>query len=101
MFFYARAGTTVKLTAIHGPGHYFDGWQVQNGARCVPPNGTPSDHVDGGSPGSCSFTVADPNGQHRFQYQAIAFFEKCPPPGKYLGLREGEPIDCPGVTEGS
>jgi hypothetical protein len=100
VFFYVTPGTAVKLTANHGANSFFDGWQVENGGRCVPPTGTPSGQIDGGSPGICTFTVQDEVGARRFFYDARAFFLKCPPPGKYLGLRKGEKIDCPGVTEG-
>jgi hypothetical protein len=96
LFFYAAPGSTVTLTANHGGGSFFDGWQVHNGGRCVSPYGTPSGNIDGGSPGICSITISDPFNTGRFYEDARAFFLRCPPPGTF-SPRHGAQIDCPGV----
>ncbi len=94
--FYATPGEKVTLTANHGPNSYFDGWQISNGGRCEPPTGTPSGQIDGGSPGSCTITVQDPDGIGRFSDDARAFFLACPPPGT-ISPRLGAQRDRPGV----
>jgi hypothetical protein len=99
IFFYAPPNTAVKLTGNHGANSYFDGWQVANGGRCTPPTGTPSDKIDGGSPGSCTLIAKD-YGNGRAGIDGFAFFLTCPPPGTPY-VRHGAAIDCPGVTEGA
>lgn len=96
IFVYATPGEKVTLTANHGPNSYFDGWQISNGGRCEPPTGTPSGQIDGGSPGSCTITVQDPDGIGRFSDDARAFFLACPPPGT-ISPRLGAQRDRPGV----
>jgi hypothetical protein len=98
VFFYAAPNTEVKLTANHGANSYFDGWQVHNGGRCMPPTATPSDMIGGGSPGSCTLIARD-RGDGRAAVDGFAFFLTCPPPGTHFA-RHGAAIDCPGVTEG-
>jgi GH24 family phage-related lysozyme (muramidase) len=94
-YYYAPFGSTVKFTANHGPNSYFDGWQAQNGGNCP----MPSDHIDGGSPGSCTITV-DPKvpyigNSYRQGVEVRAFFIDCPPPPRPSWSRQGALIDCP------
>lgn len=94
VFFYAKPGATVTLTATHGANSFFEGWQARNGGTC--------DRFvsrKAGSPSGCSFTVTDPYDQRRWYVNAFAFFPTCDPPGNYpYGVRPGEQLDCPGIT---
>ncbi len=96
IFFYASPGEKITVTANHGANSYFDGWQIHNGGRCDPPEGTPSGQIGGGSPGACAITVVDPYGTGKFYDDAHAFFLACPPPGTF-SARLGAQRDCPGV----
>ena len=62
----------------------------------MPPTGTPSGQIGGGSPGSCSIVVLDPGGTQKFFDDARAFFLTCPSPGT-ISARLGAQRDCPGV----
>ena len=96
IFFYASPGEKITVTANHGANSYFDGWQIHNGGRCDPPEGTPSGQIGGGSPGACAITVVDPYDTGKFYDDAHAFFLACPPPGTF-SARLGAQRDCPGV----
>ena len=100
IFFYASPGEKITVTANHGANSYFDGWQIHNGGRCDPPEGTPSGQIGGGSPGACAITVVDPYGTGKFYDDAHAFFLACPPPGTF-SARLGAQRDCPGVKTGT
>jgi hypothetical protein len=92
VFFFATRGTTVTLTANHGPNSYFAGWQAHNGGSCDRYVGQAN-----GSPSGCAFTVDDPYNVQRWQVDATAFFLECPSPGGAGTPPEGAAKDCPGL----
>jgi hypothetical protein len=97
LYFYAAPGAAIKVTATHGEGHYFLGWQVNNGGSCAPPYGVDEGDPRGGSPGICTITVEDEFHDRRFNQDIRAFFETCPPPGTTVAHDAAK--DCPGTIE--